>query len=126
MAWLAASCDAMKAISWPREANPAATLDKDDGFGAVEETTTCEEAGFPPMTWDVVIPALVKPDDAAADVKSKADERVPATDVVEDIRVDEERLVVALALPITTAKPDGPGPIPTADESTSPRNAMKA
>ena len=108
------------------EANPAATLDVDDGFVAVEETTACEEAETPPMTWDVVTPALLKPDVAAADVRFCADERAPATDVVEDIRGDDERLPVALALPNTMEKPDGPGPIPTADESTSPRNAMKA
>lgn len=124
----AASSDAItKGISSPaREVESAATLDKDDGFVAVEETTTCEVVDSPSMRWDVVFPTLLKPDVAAADVKSRADERVPAADVVEDIRFDEESLAVALALPVTTAKPDGPGPIPTADESTSPRNAMKA
>ena len=125
--WATASSDAMMAISSPmEEANPAATLGEDDGFVAVEETTACEEAASPPMTWDVVTPTLLRPDVAAADVKFCADERAPATDVAEDIRGDDERLAVALALPITTEKPDGPGPIPTADESTSPRNAMKA
>ena len=124
---LTASSDAMKAISSPmEEANPAAALDKDDGYVAVEETTACEEADLPPNTWDVVTPTLLTPDVVAADVRFGADERIPATDVVEEIGVDDERLVVELALPNTTEKPDRPGPIPTADESTSPRNAMKA
>ena len=108
------------------ETSPAATLGEDDGFVAVEETRACDEAESPPITWDVVTPTLLKPDVAAADVRFRAGETAPATDVAEDIRGDDERLAVALGLPITMEKPDGPGPIPMADESTSPRNAMKA
>lgn len=54
-------------------------------------------------------------------------EDIIAEDIIaEDIIADDEELAVALAFPIMTAKPDGPGPIPTADERTSPRNPMKA
>lgn len=45
---------------------------------------------------------------------------------VEETDINEEWLAVAWAFPVTMAKPDGPAPIPTADERMSPTKVIKA
>lgn len=128
--WVVASCAAIWAISPPRAANPAAIPDESPGLAAALVKPACEEAASSLVTWATILPRLPMPVAAASDGTTLADEEVRTVAGKEDITAneeeEEEELAVALALPITTAKPDGPDPIPLADERMSPRNAMKA
>lgn len=105
-------------------ANTAEKVELDEA--AAEASVACEDAASTLDTWDVTPPGLGKPAATPADATAIGNEEVWMVVGREDIKANEERLAVELALPTTTEKPDGPGPIPIAAERTSPRKAMKA
>lgn len=93
---------------------------------SVEAKVAWEDAASGLDTWDVTLPELEEPAATPADATAIGNEALEGVVGGEDIVAGEEILAVALALPTATEKPDGPGPIPTADERTSPRKAMNA
>lgn len=103
---------AKAAISPPRKLSFAAAVDV-----GTEEVA---------VTWVLPPLKLLEPAAAAASDTAKADEEVRTLVGEEGIIADEEKLAVALTLPIAAARPDAPGPIPTADERILSKKAINA